>query len=69
MYDLTCETLPNTESLEQGKSYVPPVLDAVSGYLHYYVGYGDQELKHARMNIGTLMCSCQMRTGFKQIVP
>lgn len=58
VYDLTCETLPNTEALEQGKSYLPPVLDHSSGYLHYYVGYGDQEMKHSRLNIGTLMCSC-----------
>jgi hypothetical protein len=41
IYDLTCETLQNTEPLESGKSYVPPVLDHVSGYLHYYIGYGD----------------------------
>ncbi len=68
LYDLTCETLPLVEILDLGKSYVPPVLDHVSGYLHYYVGYGDQELKHSRMNIGALMCSCQMRTGYKQVV-
>jgi hypothetical protein len=45
VYDLTCETLPSVDIAEQGKSYVPPVFDALSGYLHYYVGYGDQELK------------------------
>ena len=69
VYDLTCETLPITDGMEQGKSYMPPVLDHASGYLHYYVGYGDQEMKHARLNIGTLLCSCQMRSGYKQIVP
>jgi len=41
IYDLTCETLPNNEQLELGKSYIPPVFDHSSGYLHYYVGYGD----------------------------
>ena len=41
VYDLTCETLLNIEPVETGKCYMPPVLDHTSGYLHYYVGYGD----------------------------
>ena len=58
---MTCETLGNVEPLETGKCYLPPVLDHNSGYLHYYVGYGDQDLKHSLLNIGTLLCTCSMR--------
>lgn len=53
----------NLEPLETGKCYMPPVLDHSSGYLHYYVGYGDQELQHSRLNIGALICNCASRGG------
>lgn len=42
---------------------MPPVLDHGSGYLHYYVGYCDQELHHSRLNIGALICTCATRGG------
>jgi hypothetical protein len=48
---------------------MPPVLDYNSGYLHYYVGYGDQELQHSRLNIGALLCNCISRGGYvKEVV-
>ena len=70
IYDLTCETLQNLEPLEPGKNYMPPVLDMTSGYLHYYVGYGDTMPKHSRLQIGSLICQCQGRTGFsRNVIP
>ena len=36
IYDLTCETFSEVEELPEGKSFLPAVLDPISGYLHFY---------------------------------
>ena len=60
VYDLTCEVLgPNETTFTVGKIYVPPVYDSSSGQLHFYLGYGDCELDHSKLNIGSLICTCR----------
>jgi hypothetical protein len=52
--------------VEAPKIYLPPVNDATSGQLHYYVGYADTEVKHCRLNLGNIMCTCKYGTKRKE---
>lgn len=69
IYDLTCDLLGPTETkFEASKVFLPPVLDASSGQLHCYEGYGDSDLTHAKLNIKSLMCDCRDR-GMQLVLP
>lgn len=69
VYDLACDMLgPIATKFEASKVFLPPVLDATSGQLHCYEGYGDSELTHAKLNIKSLLCDCQDR-GMQLVLP
>jgi hypothetical protein len=60
IYDLTCEMLGTEDTfMEMGKLYIPPVYDPSSSILHTFLGYGDLEPKHEKINIQNLLCTCR----------
>ena len=45
--------------MDIGKVYIPPVYDPVQGMMHTFLGYGDGELVHRQLKVGSLFCTCR----------